>query len=356
MKRPSPYLRQRLIRLSAYRKSQRLRGAKLCRSKSSGYISPRDVIKAPIRFSLTKGDGVEVVKFLKAVANQVLKIGKPVKLNFKDTESFYVPGAIFLFAELNRIISLSALSKPITILDPYRSRPREVLKQIELHQLTGDNCEIVPKRDDVVFWKATKGSTQTGDDLGPILEFVTERANREHIKQVEVRGIWRGVSEAVANVVEHAYENPRNDGFQGLPETKWWMFTHIKDQLFTAAVCDLGCGYRNTINQNIPESFISKIKEVLLGHNKDVVAINVAMEYGRSGTKQDHRGKGSRDALSVLSSHGQGELAILSNSGLVQYRLNGGHEKVTMEDIGIDIGGTVIWWRLPLAEKEYDQD
>lgn len=356
MKRPSQYLRKRLIRLSEYRKSQRMRGVKNYRSKSRSFISPRDVIKAPIRFSLTKGDGVEVVKFLKAVATQVLKIGKPVKLNFKDTESFYVPGAIFLFAELNRIIKLSTLPKPITIVDPYRRRPREVLKQIELHKLTGDNSEIVPQRDDVVFWKATKGSTQTGDDLGPILEFVTERANKEHIKQVEVSGIWRGVSEAVANVVDHAYENPRHDGFQGLDDTKWWMFTQIKDQLFTAAVCDLGCGYRNTINRSIPENFISKIKEVLLGRNKDVVAINVAMEYGRSGTRQDNRGKGSRDALSVLTMHGQGELVILSNSGFVRYSLNSGHEKVTMDDIGIDIGGTVIWWRLPLAESENDKD
>lgn len=355
MKRPSPFLRDRLIRLARYSFARQIKRVGK-RKKINSYISPRETIKAPLRFCLTKGLGIDVVKFLKAVANRVLKVEKPVILNFKDTEAFYVPGAIFLFAELDRIISLSNLPKPVTIIDPYRRRPREVLKQIQIHQLTGDSSEVIPTRDDVVFWRATKGNTQTGDDPGRILEFVTERANQNHVKQVEVSGIWRGVSEAVANVVDHAYENPRVDGFQGLEKTKWWMFTQIKDQKFTAAVCDLGCGYRRTINRNIPEVFIAKFNELFHSQNKDAVAIKVAMEYGRSGTKQGHRGKGSRDALSVLTKHGQGQLTILSNSGLVQFSLGNGLEKVTMDDIGIDIGGTVIWWRLPLAENENDQD
>ena len=356
MKRPTPYLRQRLIRLSNYSKSRRIGRVSKNKTNSNFHIAPKEVIKAPNRFCLTRGLGVEVVKFLKAVANRVLHMEKPVKLNFRDTEAFYVPGAIFLFSELDRIISLSNIPKPISIIDPYRRRPREVLKQIQIHQLTGDRSEVVPIRDDVVFWKATKGSDQSGDDLGPILEFVTERANEKHVKQVEISGIWRGVSEAVANVVDHAYESPRKDGFKGLKETKWWMFTQIREQRFTAAVCDLGCGYRSTINRNIPEKFIATFKELFNLQNKDAAAIKVAMEYGRSRTRQDNRGKGSRDALSVLTKHGQGELTILSNSGFVHYRVSGGKEKVFMDDIGIDIGGTVIWWQLPLQENENDQD
>lgn len=354
MKRPSKYLRVRLVRLSKYKLS-RLRSRKN-KKKSNSYVPPRSVIKAPVRFCITNGLGVEVVKFIKAIANRVLVMGKPVTLNFKDTEAFYVPGAILLFAEIDRITSLSELPKPITIVDPRRRRPREVLKQIKIHQLTGDRSEIVPTRDDVVFWKATKGSDQTGDDLGPILEFVTDTANKNHVKQVEVSGIWRGVSEAVANTVDHAYEKPRADGFRGLNETKWWMFTQIREQIFTASVCDLGCGYRSTINRNIPESFIASFKDLFRLENKDSTAIKIAMEYGRSGTKQDNRGKGSRDALSVLTKHGRGELTILSNSGLVQFRLDGEHEHVHMSDIGIDIGGTVIWWQLPLLEDKNEHN
>jgi hypothetical protein len=358
MKRPTQELRIRLLRLARYRINERLkRKARLYSPKKNRYVPPGELIKAPTRFNLTLGAGADVVKFLRAVAHTVLKMHKQVRLDFKRTDSFQVPGAILLFAEINRIVALSDLTKPITIIDPMYRRPREVLKQIEIHRLTGDSCDVVPTRDDVVFWKATRGATQSGEDLGPILEFVAERANKRHTRQVELSGIWRGVSEAVANVVDHAYSKPREDGFNGLDETKWWMFTQIRDQRFTAAVCDLGCGYRATINQNIPERFRTRIAEIFAGHNRDSLAIQTAMEYGRSGTREGNRGKGSRDALSVLESHGNGQLYILSNTGWIQYHLNGGkQEKVEWGEIGIDIKGTIIWWNLPLRDDDDGDD
>ena len=147
------------------------------------FVKPGEIIRAPARFNMTRDTGVEVVKFLKAVAYTVLKQHKPVRLNFKDTEAFFVPGAIFLYAELNRIIHESDLSKPITIINPFRQKPREVMKQIEIHKLTGDSCEVIPTKDDVVFWRIKKGANQSGEDLGPILEYVAECANKEHVKK-----------------------------------------------------------------------------------------------------------------------------------------------------------------------------
>lgn len=353
MKRCTPYLVLRLKRLARYRAAskQRLKRRKHGR-KYSDYVRPGEEINAPTIINLAKSDGVKVAQFLRAVAKTVLEMQKPTRLNFRNTESLHVAGAILLFAELDRIINLSTLPKPITIIEPRQRRPREVLKQIGIYQLTGDKSEVIPSRDDVVFWKTTKGSTQTGDALGSILECVAERANRDHIKQVELSGIWRGVSEAVSNTVDHAYEKPRTDGFAGLEDTKWWMFTQIRNQFFTAAVCDLGCGYRATVNLTIPEVFIAKWKQLLIGKNQDVVAIQTAMEYGRSGTQENHRGKGSRDALSVLNKHGAGSLHVLSNTGWVRFDYaNGVEVRIVSGDIGIDIGGTIIWWNLPLKDE-----
>lgn len=352
MRKPTPFLRDRLIRLSNYSLSARRKQTqKKNKGKHNRYVTPGELIIAPTRFCLTHGLASGVVRFLKAISTRVLKYNKPVRISFRNTEAFYVPGAIYLYAELDRIIQLSSLPKPISIIDPYRRRPREVLKQIGIHQLTGDKSEVIPTRDDVIFWKATKGTDQSGKALGPILESVTERANKDHVRQIEVSGLWKGVSEAVANTVEHAYEHARADGFNGLNGTKWWMFTQIREQVFTVAVCDLGCGYRNTINQTIPESFLNKMKAIV-GKNQDSAAINIAMEYGRSSTKLQQRGKGSRDALSVLSTHQSGELTFISNTGLLQYRLKNGKESKIMDDIKIDCGATVIWWVLPLKEEE----
>jgi hypothetical protein len=75
------------------------------------------------------------------------------------------------------------------------------------------------------------------------------------------------------------------------------------------------------------------------------------MEYGRSGTQQGHRGKGSRDAISVLEAHGAGELMILSNTGWMRYKFEDGKEcEKDQGKLRISIGGSIVWWKLPLKE------
>jgi hypothetical protein len=172
-----------------------------------------------------------------------------------------------------------------------------------------------------------------------------------------VSGLWRSANEAIANSIDHAYKKPRHDEFHGLPNTKWWMFSQIKDGVFTLAVCDLGCGYRKTINETIPEQFIARIASSFLGTNRDALAIDTAMEYGRSGTNQGHRGKGSRDVLSLLQKHGDGELVVLSNTGWMRYEYKSKREQQRSNGtVGIDIGGTILWWKLPLKESTHESD
>ena len=61
---------------------------------------------------------------------------------------------------------------------------------------------------------------------------------------------------------------------------------------------------------------------------------------------------GSRDGASALESHGAGELMIMSNTGWMRYNFAGGREKSQQQgDLGIDLKGTIIWWKLPLKEK-----
>jgi hypothetical protein len=353
MRKPTIYILLRQSRRSRDVNRQRIKrkNRKWC-PPNKRYVRPGAVIRAPRKFDVNKNDGPELVKFLRAVETQVLNIQAPVILDMKQTESFLVAGTILFFAELDRIITLSKQSKPVTILSPIRRHPREVLKQIGAFELTGDQSDVVPARTDVVFWRATKGNKQSGDKL-QLLESVTERANAEHTNRIEMSGMWRGITEAVANTVDHAYEKPRSEFQVGHPDTKWWMFTQIRLGIFTAAVCDLGCGYRATINQSIPEEIVAKCRLMFTKSGPDTLAIQTAMEYGRSGTHQSHRGKGSRDALSVLSKHGDGLLAVLSNTGFVQYTYaNGQEQKVESESIAIDIRGTVIWWCLSLGEPK----
>jgi hypothetical protein len=316
------------------------------------FTRPTEKITAPASFNLIRGGGKEVVKFLRALNDRVLVQKKQVTLDFKATKQFYVPGAILLYAEIDRIVATSGMIKPITVLDPVQRKSREVLKQIGLHQLTGDRSDVVPTREDVVYWKATKGHNQTGDSYGGLVEAVAEKANKDHVKQVALNGLWRSVNEAVANSIEHAYLHPRFDGFSGLQGTRWWMFTQVREGTFTIAVCDLGCGYIRTINETIPERVIANIWAKFPGANRDALAIDTAMEFGRSGTGEMNRGKGSRDALSLLEKHGSGRLVVLSNTGWMRYEFADGKQiSKNSGDMKIVIGGTVIWWNLPLKES-----
>ena len=318
------------------------------------YVQPGEVIAAPQRFNLVRGASGLVVRFLRAVADRVLRQCQPVRLDFRRTEAFHPAGTLLLFAELDRIISLSPLPKPVTVLDPYRRKPREVLKQIGIFQLAGDKRDLVPAHRDVVFWRAMKGATASGDEMSALGEVAIQVGQRSE-QSLKVAELWRGVTEAVANSVEHAYEHPRVDGFKGLDGTRWWMFTHLRDGIFTAAVCDLGCGYRATIRANLPSEFIADVLLRLASQNQDACAIAAAMEYGRSSTRAANRGKGSRDALSVLEAHGQGEMFIVSNSGWLNYKHRAGSEpKVDRGSLEADIRGTIIWWKLPLSEHTGD--
>lgn len=357
LKRPNKYLWERQERIARYRQEEKTRRrGKRRKSPADRHVAPGETIRAPERFAIFQDGGREVGKFIRAISQAVLIGGKSVKLDFRFTTAFHPDGTILLYSEINRVVSLSALAKPITIIDPRFRRPREVLKQIGIYEITGDSCDIVPEREDVVYWKATSGYDQSGDRIA-MLASVAERVNKSHADQIEISGVWRGVSEAIANSVEHAYKYARDDGFSGLDNVKWWMFTQLRDGIFTVAVCDLGCGYRKTVGQTIPEWVFSKLAEAFRWLNSDALSIEAAMEYGRTGTKQSERGKGSRDAISVLESHGSGQLLILSNAGWVTCQL-GQDEKMDNKkgNLQFDIRGTIVLWRLPLKESAHGQD
>ena len=97
MKRPTRELWERQGRLARYRAEERQRKPRRHRGpRKTNFVTPREVLTAPQRFDITRGSGPEVVKFLRALAARVLDQGKPVKLDFRFTESFYPAATILL--------------------------------------------------------------------------------------------------------------------------------------------------------------------------------------------------------------------------------------------------------------------
>ncbi len=307
------------------------------------------MLVAPFNFNLTRGDGRTIREFLDTLDEKVLQQGLEVQLDFRRTVRFMVPGALLLYAELHRVISLSTLAKPVKISAPKSDRARQVMKQIGIFELTGDVVAVKVNRADVIYWRLAKGQSQSGDEM-QILEMVADRVNQSDTARIEKSGLWRGVTEAVNNAHEHAYKTTRADGFAGLQNVRWWLLTQIREQRFTAAVCDLGCGYEKTLDITTREWFQSIPRRISGLTNSDTEAIQAALAYGRSGTRLTERGKGSRDALALLEKHGNGELYLLSNRGVVRYVCKRGRlELKSVSPLDFDVKGTIIWWNLDLG-------
>lgn len=306
-------------------------------------------IVAPENFSLTRGDGGRVDALLRMVEGVVLGSSRPVRIDFRKTKRLYVPGALLLYAGLDSVLRRCInVERPIRIIPPTSSRAQQVMKQIGIFDLCGLSSPVQPTRNDVIYWRLATGSTQSGDEL-QILDVIADRVNRGDAENVQKSGLWRGVSEAVNNAHEHGYKRPRADGSGDIGPPRWWLLTQIRDQTFTAAVCDLGCGYAATLDSEIMEWFKGIIPRLRAVENGDTQAIQAAMEYGRSSTRKSERGRGSRDALALLERHGDGDLYVLSNSGYVRYSCKQNNVVVrSVSPLDFSVRGTIIWWNLRL--------
>lgn len=345
------HLRKIRARKKKDKKERKKTLKKLVQKKQRKLNALQKRIVAPTHIQIGgKNNAIALIQCIKDTSDYVLKHKQQVALDFTRTETIRAEGMILLYAELDRIIACAKIEKPISTIPPQQQKPHEVLQQVGFYSLVGEHHDVAPCMDDVVHWKKFRGSDQNGENLAELENI--------GIDPEKIKTIWRGVTEAINNSVEHAYAIPRElDGFQG-NHMRWWMFTHITDKEAIFVVCDLGCGYKNTINNTIGIKIANQIKAALrLKANIDSQSIAVAMEYGRTATNKFERGKGSKDALSIISRNKSGRLAIYSNKGYVMYEKkeqdnkNRTTFKPKQKKLDCSINGTIVWWSFPLNDK-----
>lgn len=79
--------------------------------------------------------------------------------------------------------------------------------------------------------------------------------------------------------------------------------------------------------------------------------IHAAIEVKRSRTKKNHRGKGLSDMIKVIGKTKCGNLAIFSNRGIYQYKLDDLNPIENTRSYKDSISGTLILWSLPLKNE-----
>lgn len=192
-------------------------------------------IEAPERFEIEANlQRAELVGFIKRLREAALSpTSLPVRIDFSRTEQMSAPGTLLFTAELDRINALRP--NRVTCTWPATDRVAQVLQHVGIFEKLGQSrrCKITAK--DVKYWKVDSGR----EVLGQLAAEAMQRYKDLFTDQKQT--LYRGITEAMTNTKQHAYEDERGDGFENvLPN--WWMFSEYRDHRLVVAVCDLGIG------------------------------------------------------------------------------------------------------------------
>lgn len=288
---------------------------------------------------------------MRAVRETLLVRRRPATIDFSETRKMYVEATLLLFAELHRALLLLKDPSAIEIQPPRNRKVLEVLKQIGLLDLVGCKDDVTPSAEDVVHWCAAHGRRADGPEAGSLIERTTGTL-AEPIK----RGLYAGLTEAMANASEHAYLEQRSDGCGKPSEVDWWVFSQLKDNQLTVVICDLGIG----ISRSLPLTFkdnssLRRRLARLVGNvHRDEEAIQLALEVGRTRTAVRHRGYGLfRNIRGVVQHAGSGSMFIASNRGCYMFGTSQipSATKETTRRLRRSIQGTIVGWSLPLGQE-----
>ncbi|WP_163008977.1 hypothetical protein [Burkholderia contaminans] len=261
---------------------------------------------------------------------------KAVVLDFSRTMKMYADGTLLFVAELRRLIRETKGAVTVSCDVPKSDKVAQVLKQIRIFELLGTSCNVEPKDDDVTSWRYAHDHRVDGTKYDEVLG-----AYDGQMADALTTQLYKGITEAMTNVVNHAYIAPRRDGLPVQTDPEWWMFSREMDGTLAIVFCDLGAGIPVTLPVKKP-SLWDRIAR--LGKASDAQVIAHAIQDSISRTKASHRGKGLGQIVKAIDSVPRSEVVVLSNRG--GYRRRNGRTNLT--HYRDSIMGTMIMWRVPL--------
>lgn len=261
-------------------------------------------------------------------------------VDFRLTQAVHPSGTMLLFAEIDRIRRLIGNTREM------RCRPAEdrivdqVLEQTGVYERFSHFAAAAATDETVIHWRQATGVKVQGKDAGSMLDDC-EGKLAPSIKS----GLYRGVTEAMTNSVQHAYVGNRGDGITVGGEKRWWLFSEERDGFLSIVICDLGIG----IPKSLPKQHtaVRRILSTFAADRADVEAIKLASELGKTSTSLQNRGKGLPEILDAARQSDEGSCIIFSNRG--QFGFAAGKRAVENQFTG-SIYGTLIVWRVPITE------
>ncbi|WP_156373055.1 hypothetical protein [Deinococcus sp. Leaf326] len=339
----------------AYRLKRQMARRQIHVRKVEGTYLDFHRIRAPKVFGLSvESERSNVLNFLKNLRDTVGIQKKHVLIDFSETETLIADAMLLAYAEITRLVARFSREVKIRCILPKKSfstrtkpfiekreKVAQVLKQIGLLDLLGNQAKVEPTYEDVVHWKAVHGYKVQGDITEPILQVVDDV-----LGEMVSRKLYTGVSEAMTNTTHHAYLEDRHDGLNLKDKAGWWMFLQVKDNMLSILMCDLGIG----IPRSLPKTNRDWLHKLFSEKYPapDSLSIKYATEYGRTSTNLSNRGKGLKKMLSIVESLEASSLRIHSNKGVFTA---GKITHIVSRDYQDSIMGTLISWNIPISEN-----
>lgn len=295
-------------------------------------------------------NGTDVNAYFQFLADlRAVKSGRLV-IDMSGVRRMVVDAALLFKAELSRLTQLRGIQ--IVAIPPVSLRTQQVLKQTGIDRLLNLSIELEPNREDVIHWRIAEGPRADVDptSLGPMMEDI------EEVTGLATHPVYQGIIESIGNCAEHAYKDHPDVTWQMPENPSWWVFQQVKDGVLMVVVCDLGIGVNRALPLTLADEhgLYQKLMHVVRRtKGEDARALLAAMEYGRSSTGLQQRGKGMKNAHAVINDHGEGDFYAMSNKGCYIYvktspSAEGQHRTVKLRH---SIHGTILGWRLPLEQR-----
>jgi hypothetical protein len=293
--------------------------------------------------------------FLEDIRASCLVRHEFVLLDFSECEEVSSAAIIVLAAEIDRCRRLvSHLGRPrLTGNYPKSDDVYLALKDIGFFKLLGIadiRVGLPTLNSDRAFMIALRTGTRTkGEWVEAICEEVFDDVAL--LSRDGLGLVYRGITEAMNNVTDHAYSISGTSAYPVL-YGQWWVagYRNRATQTVIYLMFDQGVGIPATLPIT-HASLISAIKSRLGIGTTDKDLIAAAMAIGATSTGESQRGYGLMDLRQLIEDSVRGEMTILSGRGAYRYSKDEGGATEAGWDLPVSLGGTLVHWEISQSNE-----
>ena len=332
------------------KEKQKRRYREISGSQNREYTFASNVNKQTIKLTLPKQFGFEsnyeeTTKSLYEIRHVTEHAKRRLSLDFSEIERIGSTASLALAAEIYRWKkqTVSTLVSHRGLWNPEVKMALAEMGLFKLLNLPYDGKEKVETSR--TFVKFIFGNTTDGESAKKLRGALEEIAN----SSIEAKSAFGGITEAMNNVVKHAYPHTsRNEKIFGVTHP-WWLGGSYNRQTDTLiiSICDQGVGIPKTLpRQHTKEKIDGLFGRLGITQPDDAAMIKAAIELGRTATRETYRGKGLQDIKRFVDSYENASLKILSLRGEYLYLKEAGIEREELVLHTSSFHGTLIEWRI----------